>query len=293
MARQLYRFLALDIDGTVTADGKTIEPRLARAAQRARSLGVIVTLATGRPYAACGAFIKGLAIDVPVVVHNGAVIIDPRTGGILSLTPIPKSKAFRVLELARRTRVHVFAREIGPSGENVLTEPFSRPPNPAEREYLEHNATPVKWTPRLEDGITGQIPKFLIMDDPEVIEGLASLLNLELGAAVNVYVYGTPHSSGIGGLEVFAGAVSKGAGVRAVAAALGVQPGEIIALGDDMNDEEMLAEVGLGVAMGSAPPNVRGAAAFVTGTASQGGAATAIVHFLLRSAGIFDNLKNS
>lgn len=288
MARQIYRLLALDIDGTLTADGKTVEPKLARAVLRARSRGIAITLATGRPYPACIEFIKDLEIDNPVVVHNGAVIIDPRTGKILSLNPIPTQKAIRVIRLLHGARVHAFVREIGANGENVLTEAFSKPANTAEREYLKHNATPIRWTQSLEQGISGRVLKILVMDDPDVVAHLARLLEAELGDKIKVYLY-THSSREIAGLEVFASGVSKGAGVRRVARGLGVPLTDVVALGDDVNDMEMLADVGLGVAMGSAPPEVRGAAAFVTGTASQAGAAGVVVHFMLRPGGVFDN----
>jgi hydroxymethylpyrimidine pyrophosphatase-like HAD family hydrolase len=57
-------------------------------------------------------------------------------------------------------------------------------------------------------------------------------------------------------LEVFDPAVNKWEGVLHVARLHGIEPGQIVAIGDDVNDVPMIRNAGLGVAMGNAKPEV-------------------------------------
>src|SRR5258708_26653429 len=74
---------------------------------------------------------------------------------------------------------------------------------------------------------------------------------------------------------------SKWSALLPLAALWGVEPGEIVAVGDDMNDIPMLAGAGLGVAMGHAPAEVHAVADFVTLDEENDGLARLIEDVLL------------
>ncbi len=82
-------------------------------------------------------------------------------------------------------------------------------------------------------------------------------------------------------LEWNAPGVTKGRAVRWLARRLGIPLAQTMAIGDQYNDAEMLAEVGHGVAMGDSPEAVRSAARHVTATIDQDGAALAIETLVL------------
>jgi hydroxymethylpyrimidine pyrophosphatase-like HAD family hydrolase len=84
------------------------------------------------------------------------------------------------------------------------------------------------------------------------------------------------------GIEVFLADVSKRLGLEALAARLGLDRSEIMAIGDHMNDIEMLAWAGLGVAMGNALPEVQAVADVVTTHVEEDGVAEAIERFVLQ-----------
>jgi hydroxymethylpyrimidine pyrophosphatase-like HAD family hydrolase len=77
-------------------------------------------------------------------------------------------------------------------------------------------------------------------------------------------------------LEVTAAGVDKAAGLARLGLALGVEPGEMAAIGDGENDLGMIRMVGLGVAMANARPSPLAAAAWVTSSNDEGGVAAAI-----------------
>ena len=61
-----------------------------------------------------------------------------------------------------------------------------------------------------------------------------------------------------------------------LAITLGVELSQVAALGDGLNDVEMLREAGLGIAMGNAPEAVKSAADWITGTNDEDGVAQAV-----------------
>lgn len=78
------RLLALDLDGTVYRADGTISPWDIDAVTRARECGIAVTIATGRITTGAMPAAKALGITTPMVCAEGAVVIDPVTGEVLS-----------------------------------------------------------------------------------------------------------------------------------------------------------------------------------------------------------------
>jgi hydroxymethylpyrimidine pyrophosphatase-like HAD family hydrolase len=79
-------------------------------------------------------------------------------------------------------------------------------------------------------------------------------------------------------LEVTAAGVDKATGLRPLAAHLGIRTDDAAAVGDGPNDLALFAAVGLPVAKGQAPPEVRAAAAWVTTSNAEDGVARALAH---------------
>jgi hypothetical protein len=82
-------------------------------------------------------------------------------------------------------------------------------------------------------------------------------------------------------LEILDKRVNKGTGVKALADTLGIQPKEIMTLGDQENDIAMIEYAGMGVAMENAIPAVKEVANFVTKSNLEDGVAYAIEKFVL------------
>lgn len=83
--------------------------------------------------------------------------------------------------------------------------------------------------------------------------------------------------------EVLRHDASKWTAILHLAALWGIDPSEICAVGDDMNDLPMIARAGLGVAMAHAPSVVRDAAGHVTLDNDEDGVAVLIDDVLLAS----------
>jgi hydroxymethylpyrimidine pyrophosphatase-like HAD family hydrolase len=77
-------------------------------------------------------------------------------------------------------------------------------------------------------------------------------------------------------LEIADPSVGKGSAVAHLAATLGIRPEEIVAVGDGMNDLDMIEMAGCGVAMGNARDGLKQAAKRVTKPYDQDGVACLI-----------------
>ncbi|HSL54538.1 MAG TPA: HAD hydrolase family protein, partial [Pyrinomonadaceae bacterium] len=113
------------------------------------------------------------------------------------------------------------------------------------------------------------------------MDQLEEILKSELGSTVKVL--GTKYlEQDFTLLDIVNPAASKGAGVAAAAAELGVMREEIMAVGDNFNDLEMLLFAGTGVVMANAPLSLREIAGLhPTASNRDDGVALAIEQFIL------------
>jgi hydroxymethylpyrimidine pyrophosphatase-like HAD family hydrolase len=113
------------------------------------------------------------------------------------------------------------------------------------------------------------------------MDQLEEILHAELGSTVKVLSTKYPEQD-FTLVDVVNPAASKGAGVAATAAELGVSPDEIMAIGDNYNDLEMLLFAGTGVVMANAPLSLREIAGLhPTAANTEDGVALAIEQFIL------------
>lgn len=90
------------------------------------------------------------------------------------------------------------------------------------------------------------------------------------------FAWSSPHS-----IEITHSLATKANGMLMVCELLGVDSAHTMAIGDSDNDISMLRVAALGVAMGSAPQEVKDAADAVTGSNMEDGAAIAIERYIL------------
>ena len=119
----------------------------------------------------------------------------------------------------------------------------------------------------VEDLVSLPVSRVIIRDPEATADDFVAL-------AARLGLHGTDYVVGwTAWLDLSPVGVSKASGLARVAAELGVDQADVLAIGDGRNDIEMLRWAGRGVAMGQAVPQVQDAADAVTGTVAEDGAA--------------------
>ncbi|MBI4704919.1 MAG: HAD family phosphatase [Deltaproteobacteria bacterium] len=274
----MHKLLAVDVDGTLLRRDGQIDQRDEQAIGSLRARGVRVTIVTGRLYSGTRELVRRLGLDAPVACADGAAIVDSHSERELEHTGIAGAAAALLRRALRKRELALFPFY----GDAVLHDERGL----VLRRYL------ANWTPVLEQ--VGDVLEHPCWSDPRGISTIVAVgpvpavteLAVELRGtalfAVDDFAVaralGVPAEQGIRALLAHAAGVTKGAAVRRVAELCGCEPGEVVSVGDWVNDVPMFAASGRSFAMAHAPEPVRSAATDVLAADSStgGGVAEAI-----------------
>jgi Cof subfamily protein (haloacid dehalogenase superfamily) len=267
------RLLALDIDGTLVGDDLVIGPRTRAAVRRAVEEGVAVSLVTGRMVSSAMRFARELELSAPVVGYQGGLIreIPPpgstRLGRLLFHRPLAADTARDVIAWTREQGLdpHV----------NHLERFILRADDPRADDFSAFMGAEAERVPDLLASTTHPVTKVLAVGEPPHPHSVADRARARYAGRADVTI-SHPRF-----LEFVAPGVSKGRAIRFLARRLRVPLAATMAIGDQWNDLEMLAEVGHGAAMPSAPLQVRSVARYVAPPVDDEGVAVMIESLIL------------
>lgn len=261
-----YHLLALDLDGTLLDDDKTISACNQDAIRAAKDLGVMVTLSTGRMYRSAIRFANELKIELPLITYNGALIKD-RAGSVHRELLLPLESAHTVLAVAREYDLHVnvfIADDLFVDRNDVWT-----------KRYYQTSRIPPRIVSNLQPVLTAAPNAMALLGSKEKLRLVRTILAEKLIDKAHVTT-SDPHF-----VEIIHPNASKQSGLAYLLRELGFKTERVIAIGDNYNDLDMINYAGLGVAMANAPEEVRAQADYVTGNNNNGGVAHVINKFIL------------
>ncbi len=268
----MIKLIASDIDGTLVLPDLTITPRVRAAIQAAQARGIIVTLATGRGAVPTDQFADSLGLTAPLVCMQGAQIFDHRKRQILHETFLPDGVKEWAIGLAagHGWDLHFESREFVYHSNQIDSV------DPVKEIYRLSNRRGV-------DSFMEDMPehphKFLIaLREPAEAEGVMSTLRAAVAASgFAVEIVASSHYL----IEGLARGINKAVGLEWLTRQLNIDPADVLAIGDNDNDVEMLSWAGMGVAMGNASARARAAARWIAPTLHEDGVAVAIERFAL------------
>jgi Cof subfamily protein (haloacid dehalogenase superfamily) len=281
--------LALDLDGTLLDARGQISERNRTALDHAREQGVHVAVVTGRRFRDARPIALELGLDVPLIAHNGALTKHAATLQTVSVLPLPLEPARKALRVGREAGADALLSD-DHEGLGKLVYDHIRGENSAAQKYVawarrlhgdEEGAEAVQQVASLEEYLDHEPIHLAFSGGCKQMDELEELLKEELGPTVKIL--GTKYlEQDFTLLDIVNPAASKGAGVAAAAAELGVVREEIMAIGDNYNDLEMLLFAGTGVVMANAPLSLREIAGLhPTASNREDGVALAIEQFIL------------
>jgi Cof subfamily protein (haloacid dehalogenase superfamily) len=276
------RLIALDIDGTLL-DSRWQLPVANRAAiAEATRRGIEVALVTGRRYDFAMPVARQMDSPLTMIVNNGA-LIRSNDGQTHVRHLLLRSIAVQVLELTKPWRegaAVIFDRQ----QQNQLMLEVLDPDESLRYAYYSRNKEFIGMAKPLESCLTEDPIQVMLSDKVEPMRQAEAALRSagfasEFALAVTCY-----EKKDFAMIDVINPAVSKGSSLAEWAALRGFAREEVMAIGDNHNDLEMLSFAGIPVVMGNSVAALKMHGWHETGTNDESGVASAIEHFALREA---------
>lgn len=270
----MIRLVAIDLDGTLFNQAKQISARNKEALKQAKAQGVKIVICTGRPLKAIEPVLEELGLnddDDYSITFNGGYIQKNQSGEVLHQLTLSKAEV-QMMYIA----AHANGLPVDTVSDDIV---YSITPTiesrPSKYRHLNKNLTNIEVNiAQLPE--TRRYNKVLLSQEPEYMdERIDTVLQLFKDRYSTMktqkFLY-----------EIAPAGVSKAEGLAFLGELLDISAAEMMALGDEENDESMIEYAGLGVAMGNATERVKQLSNAVTDTNDCDGVAKAIEKYVLQ-----------
>lgn len=264
------KLIASDMDDTLLNKDCQISARNEAAIKKALAAGKIFLIATGRMYVSAQPYAERLGLDVPLVTYNGALVKGSLSGEIFYEHKMKLETANEVLAYCKEKGYYLQLYV----GDSILIDTA----NDCSRMYTKISGIP---TTAIGDAVyhTEEAPyKILVMTGADEFMTVWQQFAEKFKGKLDVT------SSKDNFLELMEPGINKWEAVKSVAASYGVQPEEIMCIGDSNNDIKMIANAGIGVAVANAKDSVKDKAKIVTASNDNDGVAMVIESILTQQA---------
>lgn len=287
------QLIATDLDGTIIPYSQThtgyVSPRTLAAFSAAHAAGIRIAFVTGRPMRWMSALAPTLGPMGAAIVSNGAIIYDMNTDTVLEAHPMDDHLVAEVTnELRGLYSGAVFGAE---TLTGLIMEPEFIPA--ASRGRAAHQAPPITADP--VNSVAVQSSRWIESDNitdrlaehPEVVKLMIKVnghdpddLLMTVRAHFGHRVQVTHSAPGISLLEISRGDVHKASTLADYAASMGIHANDVVAFGDQRNDEQMLRWAGTSYAVQSGHPGLFAQADVVAPACDDDGVAEMIEHLM-------------
>lgn len=252
----MYELMLSDLDETLLVE-QDVPIENVEAIKRGREKGLKFVPATGRAYNMIYNVLKQIDAynkeDEYSICFNGALIVENKNHNILNFHGIPFEITKEIFRLGEFYDVCVMIFTVD------MCYIFRADPEEVKRKRIQK--APFKVMEKYNmDALEGErIAKILFQKkDMPYLKNIEKELTLIIKCKVSISYSSNRY------MEFNALGVSKGSGLKWLAQYLGMDSKEIIAIGDNYNDVEMIKAASLGVAVKSAAEDIKELAQYVT-----------------------------
>ncbi len=249
----------MDIDGTLLTDDRVPHPENIQALERARDAGITVVPASGRIAASVRLFSEELGLGEAMICSNGSHVVGP-DGAELLYVGLSSEAVNLALDYTDSVGVHTSAY--------TRYELFFLTDSPWGDIYQRRVRAVVPQHTTSEQARKMDLLKLILIDRPECIAGHRDALLEVLSPDLALLTKSEPEY-----LEVLSPRANKGLGLKALADAMGIKREETAAIGDYLNDIEMVEWAGVGAAVANAADEVKAVADVQVASNGDGGVA--------------------
>jgi Cof subfamily protein (haloacid dehalogenase superfamily) len=273
----MIRLIGIDVDGTLLDTRGQIPQANVDAIHDAVRAGIHVALVTGRSYPFARPIADPLPPSITLIVSNGAVERG-MDGSRFAQRLLDRGIARAVLESTKPFR-HVAALVFDRDADRQVIFETMDWEHPGRKAYWARNQSLIAQSVPLEDALVEDPIQVMFNGGVETMRLLVAALRAEArGFAVSLTEYEHRDFSLI---DVTAPSATKGHALAWRAGQLGVSREEVMAVGDNFNDLEMLEFAGLPVVMANSVVGLKARGWAITGDNESAGLAAAIRKFAL------------
>lgn len=275
----MIKLIGIDVDGTLLDSRGRLPAENLNAINEAAARGIHIAIVTGRSYFFALPAVEALPDPLTLVVHNGA-IARTRGGSTIMRRLMPREVALDVLSTTaawRDAAVVIFDRPL--AGQMVYDVMDWEHPNRSR--FRDRNREIIEQVASLEEAITEDPIQVAYNGTVPAMREVVAALDRHPAAGMLAVSLTEYEHRDFSLVDVNSAGTNKGTGLAELAARLGVHRTEVMAVGDNYNDREMLEWAGTGVVMGNAAPGLRAAGLEETTDNDRAGLAAAIRRFAL------------
>jgi Cof subfamily protein (haloacid dehalogenase superfamily) len=268
-----FKMVCLDIDGTLLNSKHQITAKTKEVLKVvAKVKNIPVVLVSARMPKGIIFLQEELEICEPIICYSGSLILDKKRNG-LSSQSIDTDSAKKLHKLVKDTKVHM---SLYKDDEWYIEEMDEWAKQESEITNIIPNV--VNFNSLFDAWHEAKVGpnKILCMSKPDNILALNSAVNSNHAENLNIYPSKPTY------LEIMSKKASKTSAIDFLCKKLNIDNSEVIAMGDNYNDMDMLQFAGMGIAMGNAPDKVKAIANEITFTNDEDGVAVAIEKYVLQ-----------
>lgn len=258
--------IATDIDGTIFDWNSGFSPAVKNCMKKLKDAGIKVVLVTGRMHSSAIHAAEELNLGTPVISYQGALIKDVDNSTLFQKTLTPET-AKKLIKWARENKIHInlyLDDKLYVEEDNEIIKFYT------DGKFIDYTVC------NFDDLEIKNVNKILAIDlkDADKVTGWVKELN-------RIYpelyiVKSTPYFC-----EICSGEAKKSLGVQYLCNLWGLKKEEILTIGDQNNDIDLVQAGGIGVAMGNGTPELKQCADYITDTVENDGFVKAVEKFVL------------
>lgn len=282
----MYKLIAIDLDGTLLNSYGVITENTKKIIKKVEEQGVNIILASGRPIDSIQAIANEIESKKYFIAGNGAIVYDIEKDEIIYENCLKKQKVLEIIKICEENSIgySIYTEK------EILTTALKYNVLYYHKENLkkpEDKKTKISIIQNMEEYIkndnTSRYLKITVCDEDKIvfdsiIRKLRNLKDIEVldvsHMARKTIKQGTEEIAvEYYYTEISRKNVDKWNAIEFLAKKLEIDSKDIMAIGDNINDKQMIENAGLGVAMGQSTPVITNVANEVTSSNNEEGVA--------------------
>lgn len=290
----MYKLIAIDLDGTLLNSYGEVSEENKKVIQKALQKDIEIVIASGRPLASAKSYANEIGAKNYVICGNGSILYDLNQEKIVYDQSIERQKALEIIKICEDNSIffNIYTDSLTVCKSINYNISFY---NNENKKVTEDKKTNIKIVDDIykyvEENKNIQVLKITVCDESKVIfdriiKKLKEVKNvdiLELQHMAKKYIqFGTEEKKvEYYYTEITSKNVNKWRAIQRLTEILGIEEKQIMAIGDNMNDKDMIENAGMGIIMGNSAPYMKEFADNIVSDNNNNGVAEAIEKYVL------------